>query len=313
MARHNIKNKVIIGNTSFSFRVEEDLAGAANRLWQRVANEEGIDHSELSEPELVSLRNQAIERVYDILRSERLVEIFDSQDQDTQQILYWFFCQDQEQLSELIKYVLTENPTRRQKTQKRQVTAVWWEWKVPEDLLPRQTQTIEVLRQAPQVVEIAGHPLVLQSTTDASALPEVESGIPQEAPVEETSGALLPLAQPKITEQPRVLTIEKSDSKIREKVNQILDELGASNITLPINGAQLTRIFPRVKAISIQQAIENGYISPERGRGKQHSVFNLREIALLVYLKDRGNGLSKKECKELEDIIEEEIEKKKQK
>ncbi len=100
--------------------------------------------------------------------------------------------------------------------------------------------------------------------------------------------------------------IERRDPEVRKRVNDLLDEIAQAQISKLLSVGKLTHAFNRLKAGWIRIAEEDRhYVQPQRRNG--HPLFAVDEIALLLYVKDFGNGLSIREVKSLKDVILEEL------
>ena len=107
-------------------------------------------------------------------------------------------------------------------------------------------------------------------------------------------------------ERPRIRKIEQRDPEIRQTINLYLDQIAEKGITKPISSHQLTSLFQRVKTTHIDSAVGKGYIRPGHGR-EYYPVFTVEEIALLLYVRERGSNLTPRLAKEIREIIREEI------
>lgn len=124
----------------------------------------------------------------------------------------------------------------------------------------------------------------------------------------------VPSAMPKFVQEPLVLpkisSLERRYPQVRQTIGLYLDQITENNIAGPINGSQLTKFFTRIKATDTARAIEKGIITPETGRDN-HPAYKTKEIAILLYIKNQGNSLTPRMVKDLQEIVDEEILKRK--
>lgn len=111
-------------------------------------------------------------------------------------------------------------------------------------------------------------------------------------------------------EKPKTATfsIEKADPDVRKEIRSLLTRLDDQHIAWPLKSSQAAKVDSRLTVGALNKASENHYVSPKRGKD-QRRLFQKDEVALLIYLKDYGNGLTPKQLKELRRIIAQEMSK----
>lgn len=103
-----------------------------------------------------------------------------------------------------------------------------------------------------------------------------------------------------------VPSIERHDPEVRTKIKGILDEIDEKGIVRPISGALIVKYFPILKARTVDNAVDNHYISPQKGKGKGHYALSPFDITVLLYTY-RNASLSSSDRKSLSKVIKEEI------
>lgn len=237
-----------------------------------------------SEEELNQLRVNSLRKVRDIIRGEKFDKIYDLQDPEIQTLLIYFMEVDSQGAFDLIEELL-KIPDRDAKDQLE---------RIKRQLVDTDLRTIREVRQTPTLPYIRKS--LILDTEESEQATSQSQGIQASVP--------LPYEPP--VEKPRITQVEQRDTEVRQRINSFLDRITELGITRSINGPQLTRFFPRVKRNFFEQAVERGYINPERGRD-HHPVYKVEEIIVLLYIREYGNNLTSRQVKELREIIEEEM------
>lgn len=166
--------------------------------------------------------------------------------------------------------------------------------------------------------------LVKVNPTDTPKLPlnQTDTAIldhkPQMILIEETpnvevlSVPILPIIPEVPQTEIKPKAIETYDPSIRIRINDFLDQISEHPELVLASPGMITRAFPRLKQKTIDQTIEDGYISGEQDHNG-NKRFNSTEIAILLYLCDFGRNLQGRLKKQIEDIVAEEINKRQRK
>lgn len=127
--------------------------------------------------------------------------------------------------------------------------------------------------------------------------------------------ALVPVEGIKPVE-PKPSALERRDPEIRATVNRYLDEiLAIPELNGPVSSSMVTRSFPRIKAIIIDQCVKEGWVkgipSQSNRRVSDHVRFGPNGIATLRYLYENGDRLNARLKKRVQEIAQEEFDKRK--
>lgn len=106
---------------------------------------------------------------------------------------------------------------------------------------------------------------------------------------------------------------ERMREELKETVNMLVDEVfgkvESNEIQVDVlhSGNQVNRSFQRLKKSEVERIVSSGRVRPS-GTKDGHAVFNILDIVMLLFYRDRNAGLPKKYQKELEKIVQDEVE-----
>lgn len=260
----------------------------ADALWFKVKDRLQVDRALLKDSRL-----SALQRVEELIVTDKLYEFIGLESDEALKVLDYLSAANSERLLAFLRDLISDPEGIH--------------LKVDEEEIRRRLAQEQAT--APKAAELP--PMVEPEAAD-EVLRELEELIrqEQEEAAREAAAAAAPtvVEQPPVAEKPKEKKVDREAQEMQKVVGEILDEIIANQVPWdkPVNAAQLTRWFPRVKSTIIKKAMENGYILPERGRD-YHPVFTIRDIVIMIFLKDTHNGLHVSRLRKLERIIDEEI------
>lgn len=229
----------------------------------------GTDNGEMNK-----LRTQALTKIKTIIKDKgRLDELCDLHSSDKQSLIICFLLAESKPGSlELLEQVLTEPlETYYQTGEDGLVRDFWQEFRAR---LSRDMglETIDV-----QPAPVAESPSVEAPPTKKEQAQRVEK-----VPLEQIIG---------------------------QNVEAILNEIKSKQIRSgdTFTQDQLSRHFPVLKSDFVKRIREKRWIRPAVGRDGVHPVFNVGEVALLLYIARYGNNLNSRQKKDLKEVIEKEV------
>lgn len=243
---------------------------------------------ELTSSQLNEFRVRALQKVKEIVRSEKLDQIYDCQNPDVQELLLYFMLIDTEPTFNLLEELLTSPIEIFWREQAGEIIKLWRGLRVSPT-----TSSVTVPEPA-----IATEPGPSKEESRRGIQPEVR----EERPAATVQGQVVSIEPP----PKKLSSVERRDPEVRQKIALLLDEIAEAGISTLINSSQLTRSFPRLKSHILEPLIGKAEISPKLDRNG-FPVYSVDEITILLYLKDWGNNLTPRLVKDLRRIIREEL------
>ncbi len=254
--------------------IEEVLRGFPERL-------------SLTSEQIIQMRNTAYDKFANIVQSDQLNELYEQAPESAKKLIIYFMDIDPETQIEALRDALLTPTERHWQSQASQVIKYWQ--KLNGHVVKQvETERIPRLPEAPQEQEI-------QDTSDLqelkTALQEVERN---QLPAESTK-----------EKHPKKSKIEQRIPDIRIKVTALVDVVLERSTTQSMNSAQMQRVY-NMSTKYIKQAEERGYVSPRHIKDSK-PIYDIADIATLVFLKNQGNGLTPREIKDVHRLIHQEV------
>jgi len=229
---------------------------------------------QLSEEELYHARNNALRKLIEIVKNDLIDEAYDQQ--------------ELESVKDFLVYFLTIDP-------------------------PNTYNLLEELLAIPLVKfhETDTYGLVIKFWREPSIKPKTDTGekISETEKMHEEESR----TYGEITQKPKIAKteLEKKPAKRHDGLSEeqvvffshCLEDLKRNNISKPLNTAQITKFFPRLKATKIDWMCKKGYVKPENSRDG-HPVFTPAEILVMLFVLDQGNHINNQRIKKLRKNIE---------
>ncbi len=238
---------------------------------------------DLAADEIVSLRNSAYDKFASIVQSDQLNELYDQAPESTKKLIIYFMEIDPETQLQALKEALLA-PTEAG-------------WKVVSGRVQEYWKGLD------------GHE-IKSAQTGINPIPDPD-GKPENQKHTDLADLSTSSVSPdnqtnSITEKPKVYSLERHDPQLRQRIQGILDQLEsiAADRSRTLTVPQLGNLG--IKAKFAQKVEREGYIQSKKGRD-HHPIFTVHEVAILLYLKDFANGLSKRDKKQIRHFVQEEL------
>lgn len=125
--RHRgVKVSFAKGN-EYVFEPGEPIADICKSLVSQITFK-GHEMDDTERANYLDLRTKAVKKAQEILKSQSVDEIIDSQSDEVQTLLTWLYCEDQDKMSGLLFNFLDEPPERFWTVEKSQLKKLWKEW-----------------------------------------------------------------------------------------------------------------------------------------------------------------------------------------